>query len=290
MNKPFISVIIPTYNRPARLEKCLQALYGQTFEKPWEVIVVDDGSATDLYAVVENKEWVHPIQLIVQENKGPAAARNTGVKHASGEYLAFLDDDCEPEPQWLHHLSGRVRKGVLVGGKTENLVKGNLYSEVSQALVAYLYESFKGTPWYFYTSNNFLVDKLTFLEVGGFDESFPTSAGEDREFCARWRNLGFKMHYASEAVIGHAHEMSFVTFWKLHFKYGGAASHLMRKLQEMGIQPLKPNLTFYMSLFSFVGNRTELSLIQKVQSNSLLMISQMAAFLGWSLSKYKKKD
>jgi hypothetical protein len=87
---PFFSVIIPTYNRSALLREALQSVFSQEYTD-YEVIVVDDGSAEDIGALV--REFGDCVTYLRQESRGPGAARNLGIAHATGEYIAFLDSD-----------------------------------------------------------------------------------------------------------------------------------------------------------------------------------------------------
>src|SRR4051812_14236148 len=86
---PFFSVIIPAYNAANTIRKTLESLQKQTF-KDFEILVVDDGSTDNTKEIVEQHSTV---KYIYQNNAGPGKARNNGSKHASGEYLIFLDAD-----------------------------------------------------------------------------------------------------------------------------------------------------------------------------------------------------
>jgi len=90
MSSPLISIIIPTYNRLGYLREALDSVARQTFQN-FEVIVVDDGSTEDIAAGVAN----HPAcpTVVRQQNEGPAAARNHGIKKAAADIVAFLDSD-----------------------------------------------------------------------------------------------------------------------------------------------------------------------------------------------------
>lgn len=96
---PRVSVIIPTYNRENYVVKALDSVLNQKF-KDYEIIVVDDGSTDDTKKIVINK-YGHRLRYIYQENSGVSAARNTGIKVAKGEWLAFLDSDDEWMPDYL---------------------------------------------------------------------------------------------------------------------------------------------------------------------------------------------
>lgn len=115
---PFVSVIIPVLDDPVRLALCLQALEDQTYAADrYEVIVVDNGSVSDLAPVVV--AFAHA-QLAVEPRRGSYAARNMGIGLARGEVLAFTDSDCIPQPDWLEagvaRLMGAAGCG-LVGGR-----------------------------------------------------------------------------------------------------------------------------------------------------------------------------
>jgi len=87
---PLVSVIIPTYNRAAYLQKALQSVKEQTYQS-LEIIVIDDGSTDDTRIMLEGYEV--QLRYFYQENKGISGARNTGIRNANGEYVAFLDSD-----------------------------------------------------------------------------------------------------------------------------------------------------------------------------------------------------
>ncbi len=121
MDKPDISVIIPTYNRSRQLAQCLDAL-SATRDEAFEVIVVDDGSPEPAESVTHAFADRLDIICLRQKNAGPASARNAGVRVARAPILAFTDDDCLPEPDWLHKMAEAVRRDphALVGGRTYN--------------------------------------------------------------------------------------------------------------------------------------------------------------------------
>lgn len=91
---PFFSIIIPTFNRAALLQQALESIAQQTF-RDFETVVVDDGSSDATQQVVESCGF--DVLFLRQENRGPGAARNLGIEHARGRYVAFLDSD----DQWL---------------------------------------------------------------------------------------------------------------------------------------------------------------------------------------------
>ncbi len=100
-----VSVVIPTYQRPALLRRCLTALLGQRYDpRAYEIIVADDGTEAETRAVVEAMAARSPAAvhyIAVTGRHGPAAARNRGWQAARGEIIAFTDDDTVPAPDWL---------------------------------------------------------------------------------------------------------------------------------------------------------------------------------------------
>ncbi|MCT7990060.1 glycosyltransferase family 2 protein [Laspinema olomoucense] len=102
MNKPFFSVVVPTYNRANLLGDTIESVLDQTF-KDFELLVIDDGSTDETREIVTSFCNSANIRYIYQENKGQGVARNTAIKTATGEWVAFLDSD----DLWLpDHLKG----------------------------------------------------------------------------------------------------------------------------------------------------------------------------------------
>src|SRR4051812_17690574 len=114
-----ISVVIPTYRRPVLLSHCLGALARQTLDPAdYEVIVVSDGP--DLVAEQTVRQLAAPPGLRflhLPEKKGPAAARNLGWRNASGRLIAFTDDDCLPDANWLRALWEAYTAGEKAGAE-----------------------------------------------------------------------------------------------------------------------------------------------------------------------------
>lgn len=120
-----VTVVIPTFRRPASLRRCLERLRGEAPPFAWDVVVVDndpDGEAAgDVAAAVE--EWAHlrpdvPIRCVVEPTSGAAHARNRGIREAHGEVIAMLDDDVVPTAGWLPAVVAPVldRSAAAAGG------------------------------------------------------------------------------------------------------------------------------------------------------------------------------
>ena len=101
---PKFSIIIPVYNVEKYLKKCLDSVFNQTY-KDYEVIVVNDGTKDNSMDIVKD----YAVKVINQKNQGLSAARNAGVKKATGDYLIFLDSDDYWEKGLLKELSKSLK-------------------------------------------------------------------------------------------------------------------------------------------------------------------------------------
>ena len=281
---PTFSLVIPTYNRPVALAACLNAVARLDYPRSLlEVIVVDDGSPTPVGPTVELDRADLNVIYHRQANSGPAVARNTGARLATGQYLAFTDDDCTPAPGWLSSLASHLGKtsGAVVGGRTVNLLNDNPFASASQLLIDYLYEYFDGSgqSTTFFASNNFAVPTDAFLASGGFDEQFPLAAAEDREFCDRWARLGHPMVFAPDAVVRHAHAMRLKGFLRQHYNYGRGAYHFhqAKARQEGGRVRVEPG-RFYWDLVRYPITRET---ARPAIASALMAASQVANISGF---------
>lgn len=286
----YFSIIIPSYNRPTCLQKCLRSLTQLQYPRDqFEVIVVDDGSAVPIESIVASLQKLLTITLIRQANSGPAQARNRGAAQAKGTFLVFTDDDCEPTPNWLQAIETQLKQlsDALIGGQTQNALPENPYSTASQLLIDYLYTYYNaaGAP-NFFASNNFTVPAEMFRKLGGFDSRFPIAAGEDREFCDRWLQQKYRMIYAPEVQIKHAHNLSLRSFWQQHFNYGRGAFWFHQSRAQRRQEPIKVEpLAFYLKLLSYpFRSHHPLSAMRLAE---LLFLSQFANALGFFWERYR---
>lgn len=247
------------------------------------MIVVDDGGTAPLDEVVVRFHGVLTLRLVRQDNAGPAAARNTGASEAKGEFLAFTDDDCSPAPTWLQALAAQFAASpdCAVGGRTLNALTHNPYSSTSQHLISYLLSYYNAVPHAarFFPSNNLAFPARAFRAVGGFDVTYPRAAAEDRELCDRWLHLGYRMIYAAEAVVYHAHDLTFRTFLGQHFRYGRGAFCFHRVRARRGQHRVKVEpLAFYLNMlrYPFVEAKGVNALILML----LLVVTQVANVAG----------
>lgn len=307
---PSFSVVVPTYNRPQQLAKCLSALCELDYPRDrLQIIIVDDGGREPLDAIVasfqkdaESCRECGEIVLLRQANAGPAAARNAGAQRASGDYIAFTDDDCMPATDWLKQFATALQAhpDAMVGGRTLNALPNNVYSTASQALIDYLYEYYdeasEAAQGTFFASNNIAMARSNFLAIGGFDISFPLAAAEDRNLCDCWQQAGYPMHYAPAVTIQHAHALSLRSFWRQHFGYGRGAFcfHQVRAQRDEARIKVEP-LTFYTDLLTYPlaqkKVRTEKSALTRspLLVSVLFFLSQVATTTGFFWERWSQQ-
>ena len=288
------SVTIPTYNRPQRLAALLEQLARSDYPRDrFEVIVVDDGSVPPLSSVVEPFRDRLNLTCLRQNHGGVAMGRHAGASAARGRFLAFTDDDCLPAPDWLTRLEAGLKSvpNCACGGRTLNGLPENDYSTASQALNSYLNERMHLHPnggTRFFANNNFALPRELYLKVGGLDINWPM-CGEDRDLCARWMDHGYPLVYVPEAIVYHAHELSFARFWRQHYNYGRGAyrfhkTHASRHNADLQLEPL----SFYLKLP--MAGFAEASGGRGLRIAALLIVSQLANAAGFVTEKISPKQ
>ena len=279
------SVIVPTYNRPAQILRCYEHLL--RLEAPWgvEIIIVDDGSAPpiDLGPLPDH------VRLIHRANHGTARTRNFGAAEASGEFLAFTDDDCAPAPDWLVELDATLagRSDVLAGGTTVNGLPENIFAEATQELVDFFeaWEARAGEPRFF-VGMNMGIARATYHAMGGFPGGF-RGAGEDRGFCDVFRRNGGRL-VRSPARVVHLHELDARTFLRQHAYYGRGAPRVyrMRKDSGKGDGLLNDKLHMIIDLARFPFRRHEP--MKAARLCTLLALSQVATAWGYAAARFSR--
>lgn len=285
-----VSVVIPTFRRPVPLERCLAALARQDLpHEQFEVLVVDDGSAIPPRDIVSRFAAGMNVRLIEQANSGPATARNKGAAEAHGELLAFTDDDCVPDPDWLTALtmSSAGHPGAAVGGRIINALGDGLFSTASQVLIEYLYEYYndENESARFFITSNLAFPAESFRQSGGFDRTFPLAAAEDRDMCDRWREDGLALVFDPNAIVRHRHALGLRAFIRQHFTYGRGAHHLHRARAKRGMAQIQVEpMQFYTRLILYpmrVGAGLRAPLL-----SILMLVSQAAYASGYFLERW----
>ncbi len=210
-----VSVIIPAYNAAKTLSSCLDALLHQTI-LPNEIIVVDDGSKDETKTIGESYSLVN---VISQENKGPANARNNGARAAHGSIIIFLDSDCVPEKNWLEEMLRPFTDENVVGVQGAYMTnQTSLVARFDQLDIEYRYERMKRAnklDWI--GSYSAAYRRKLFLSEKGFDETFPKASGEDAEFSYRLAEKGFRLVFAPSAIVYHTHPSDLLHYLRVKY-------------------------------------------------------------------------
>ena len=285
MHDPHFSVVIPTCNRPTTLLACLSGLGRLSYPRDrYEVVVVNDGSRIPPAEELARATPGIRLRLLHQAHQGPAIARNTGAQAASGRYLAFLDDDCVPHPEWLAGLGHRLERkpDALIGGRTVNAVGGDAFSDATQLMVDFLthyYDASAPDRTRFFATSNLALGATLFRQTGGFDRQFTYAAGEDRDFCDRWHLAGRPSEFAAEAVVHHYHRLDLPAYLAQHFRYGRGALrfHHARRARRAAVRT--PPLSFYLDLVRYpLAHRPR---GQGATRAALLLAAQAATAAGY---------
>jgi glycosyltransferase involved in cell wall biosynthesis len=218
------SVVVPAYNAQTTIADTLRALTSQVgVEGELEIVVVDDGSKDATAAIVRQFPTV---TLVQQSNAGPGAARNAGVRAASGDVVLFTDSDCVPAPSWAATMIGAFADPAVA------LVMGR---SVTGRRAAYLGQVQQGSdfvarapgPVTKFNSNN-LGLRASVARALPFDGSLRIY-GEDSDLGWRIVAAGFKTHYCPEAELEHRHDHTYRSFFREAYLQGWGAARLHYK-------------------------------------------------------------
>ena len=191
VNKPEVSIIIPTYNRADLIRESLDSIFAQSYRN-YEIIVVDDGSTDDTGSVLQPLVEQGVIRYIYQQNRGESAARNRGIVEASGRYIAFLDSDDLFEPDKLdiqvRYLQDHPEVGLVHSGfiKFDNDGNDLGYRDPSW-FSSMIYPQMLLYWTTLMAVDTVLVPKIVFDSVGLFDEFM--RIGPDLDM---WRRIARK--------------------------------------------------------------------------------------------------
>lgn len=211
----FVSVIIVNWNGAAVLPRCLQSLGKQTYRN-YELIIVDNGS-TDRSCEGLEEKWPGIKVIRFSENKGFAVANNEGVRQAVGDWVALLNSDAFPEPDWLSQLVSAARNyadGFFFGSTLLQAEQPELLDGTGDVyhISGLAWRRHHKKPRYLIGNEieevfspcaaAALYHRKTFLDVGGFDENF-FMYHEDVDLGFRLRLQGYRCLYVPKAVVHH---------------------------------------------------------------------------------------
>jgi len=225
---PRVSVVVCSHNGASTLGACLAGAAALAYPD-YEVIVVDDGSTDATSSIAERL----PVRLIRTEYKGLSEARNAGLRAATGELVAYMDDDCVPDRDWLSYLAAAFMT-------TPHAAVGGPNVPPPDGLVAECVGKAPGSPTHVLVSDreaehipgcNMAFRKDVLDEIGGFDAQF-RSAGDDVDVCWRLQDRGWTIGFSPAAMVWHRRRSSVRGYLRQQRGYGEAEGLLERKRPE----------------------------------------------------------
>ena len=257
-----ISVVIPTYNRIELLKRSIDSVINQTI-KPSEIIIVDDGSNDGTEAMVKKK--YDSLKLIKQKNKGASAARNSGIKASSGEWICFLDSDDEwkndklekqiiavannSDYKFFHSNEIWIKNGKRINQKKKHKkYGGDIFKKCLDMC--------RISP------SSVLIDKSIFEEIGFFNENLVVC--EDYELWLRICDQ-YKVFFIDEPLI---------------IKYGGHQGQLSYSIDSIECHRIKA-LEYLLSTSLSKENRD-----YTIQ----MLISKISIYLNGLIKRGKKHE
>ncbi len=226
---PRISVVVCSRNGARTIGDCCRGLKDLDYPD-FEVIVIDDGSTDETAAIAGQCGF----RVVRTENRGLSSARNTGMNLATGEIVAYIDDDAYPDPHWLSYLAASFLSTNHAGVGGPNLAPSD------DGPVADCVARAPGGPVHVLLSDreaehipgcNMAFRKQCLEAIGGFDPQFRV-AGDDVDVCWRIRDRGWTLGFHPGAVVWHHRRNSVRTYWRQQKGYGKAEAALERKWPE----------------------------------------------------------
>lgn len=227
---PRFSVVVCSYNGSRTIRDCLEGL--SRLEYPnYEVIIVNDGSKDKTEEIVHEFSGKFGYRVVSTENRGLSNARNTGMEAATGEFVAYTDDDARPDPHWLYYLAYEFMNSdhAAIGGPN--------IPPPGDGLIAECVANAPGGPAHVLLSDrsaehipgcNMAFRKKSLQAIGGFDPQYRT-AGDDVDVCWRLMEKGWTIGFSPAAMVWHHRRNSVKMYWKQQYGYGKAEALLEEK-------------------------------------------------------------
>jgi glycosyltransferase involved in cell wall biosynthesis len=285
------SIVIPTFNGGSRIGNCLHSLVKQTKGRDVEILVVDDGSSDNTTSIVSRYSSV---RLISQSNAGPAAARNRGALEARGLIVLFTDDDCVPMPDWLDAMLGAFEDPNVVGAKgvyrTHQKSLAARFVQIEYEDKYRLMSGLSSIDFIDTYSAGFRRDR--FLEMRGYDTSFPVACAEDVELSYRMSARGWKMTFVPWAIVYHTHPDTFLRYLKKKYKFAFWRVLAVRKNPGKGVRDSHtPQIMKFQLLFApalLVAVVLDTTVRPRVSTSALVIAGFLISTLPFAVRAARK--
>ncbi|HEX8475266.1 MAG TPA: glycosyltransferase [Pyrinomonadaceae bacterium] len=226
---PRVSVVVCSYNGAQTIRDCFEGLMRLEYPN-FEVVVVNDGSTDETAEIVSE----YPFRLISTENRGLSVARNTGMEAATGEIVAYTDDDARPDPHWLHYLAYAFMTTTHAG------IGGPNIAPAGDGWIADCVANAPGGPVHVLLSDheaehipgcNMAFRRDWLVRIGGCDRRYRV-AGDDVDLCWRVQEAGGTLGFSPAAMVWHHRRNSVRMYWRQQQGYGKAEALLEAKWPE----------------------------------------------------------
>ena len=219
------SFIIPVYNRPEEIKELLESFTLLQYNRPYEIVIVEDGSSKSSEQVVNQFSEKLNISYFFKENSGPGLSRNFGMEKAKGNYFIILDSDCLLPPHYLATVEAFLENNYYdcYGGADAahesftNLQKAINYVMTSFITTGGIRGSKNSITNFEPRSFNMGISKKAFLKTGGYGKIHP---GEDPDLSHRILKNGFKTTFIPNAYVFHKRRISWQKFHTQVKKFG----------------------------------------------------------------------
>ena len=201
---PTASVVVPIYNAEATLRDCVDSLLRLDYPADRLEILCVDNASTDATGRIL-AEYAERLRALRESVRGPAAARNCGLRHARGAVVALTDADCTVAPDWLRHLVAPLADPTvgIVGGCIRSRRPCNAIEAFGERIHDHAWALAESRPAYAITMN-WASRAAVLAEIGGFDEALLRSSDVDGSY--RVQAHGYRLVYESRAVVYHRNE------------------------------------------------------------------------------------
>lgn len=211
-----VSLYIPCFNVEAYIAPVIEGVLRQTLPAE-EILIVDDGSTDRTLEIAQR----YPVTIVRHDqNRGLAAARNTGLLRAKNEYVAALDADCVPDPAWLETLTSAASepKMAMAGGKLIETVLTSVADRWRQSHMPQDWGAVRIVNPKFTFGSNTVARKAALEEIGWYDERMRTN-GEDVDISRRLRVRGYDFVYEPSAVVRHLRHDSAASVMNAYWRW-----------------------------------------------------------------------
>lgn len=229
-NRFFISIIIPCFNEADNIGTCIDSIESQHYDGSFEIIAVDNGSTDNTVGIIKDMGII----LEHAQKKGPAAAKNKGIKKAKGDIIVFIDADCIAHPDWIKNIISPFNDreigcvaGEISAHKPQTIIEEFLTKKkhLSQSInISHSFRPYAATA-------NAAYRKEVFEKVGLFDERLFT--GEDADMSWRMQlESRFKLKYCPEAIVFHPHETELKSLFRQKERHAYGSVMLYKKYRR----------------------------------------------------------